>query len=59
MFESLYDLQVIRNVSRSTALRSLQPDALRTAEANVPHAETQNLQCRVAEGGGNAKDGGI
>ena len=44
VFESLSYLQVIRNVSRSTALRSLQPDALRATEANVPHTETQILQ---------------
>ena len=43
VFESLSDLQVIRNASRSTTSRSLQP-ALCAAESNVPHAETQNLQ---------------
>ena len=44
VFESLSDLQVIRNVSRSTAVRSLQPDTLRAAKVDEPHAEMQNLQ---------------
>ena len=44
MLKSLSDLQVIRNLSRSTAVRSLQPDTLRAAEVDVPHAEMQNLQ---------------
>ena len=35
MFELLSDLQVIRNVSWSMALWSLQPDALRAVEANA------------------------
>ena len=40
VFESLSDLQVIRNVSRFTVVRSLQPDIeMRAAEANVPNAE--------------------
>ena len=44
VFESFSDLQVIRNVSRSTAVRSLQPDTLRAAKVDEPHAEMQNLQ---------------
>ena len=44
VFESLSYLQVIRNVSRSTAVRSLQPDTLSAAEADVPHAEMKKLQ---------------
>ena len=43
VFESLSDLQVIQNASRSMTSRSLQP-ALCAAEANVPHVKTQNLQ---------------
>ena len=44
VFESLSDLQVIRNVSQSTAVWCLQPDTLQAADADVPHAEMQNLQ---------------
>ena len=43
-FESLSDLQAIRWTSLNRTLSSLQPDTLRAAEANVLHAEMQQLQ---------------
>ena len=49
LFELLSDLQAIPNASRSPTLWSLQPDALRAAEANALYSVVQNLQyaCKI------------